>query len=137
MLHELDIELEPTRLRTKQFLHSLLLSLKLAATCTRHKPSEAGIARERNLLQLRVIFQCDRYKISQDHIRNLDETAVGMVPSGERGQTNVFASRTFVTVTLAANMRGGMWTTLSAPARDPLSDALDHERRSLGHDRRD
>ena len=38
------------------------------------------------------------------------------VPTGERGltkraeSTHVFASRAFVTVTLAANMRGGMWT---------------------------
>ena len=56
VLHELDIEFEPTRLWTKQFLQSLQLSLKLAATCTRHRPSEAGIASERNLLQLRVIF---------------------------------------------------------------------------------
>ena len=139
MLHELDIESEPTRLWTKQFLHSLQLTLKLAATCTRHRPSEAGIARE----QLRVIFLCDCCKISQDRIWNLDETAVRMVPSGERGWTkkgesaHVFASRTFVTVTLAANMRGGMWTTLSAPARDPLSDALDDEGRSPGQDRRD
>ena len=29
------------------------------------------------------------------------------------------------------------WTTLPAPARVTLSDALDHARRSLGHDRRD
>ena len=143
MLHEFDIEFEPTRLWTKQFLHSLQLSLKLAATCTRHRPSEAGIARERNLLHLRVIFLCDRYKISQDRMWNLDETAVRMVPSGERGWTkkgesaHVFASRAFVTVTLAANMRGGMWTTLSAPARVPLSDALDHEGRSPEHERRD
>ena len=118
MLHELDIEFEPTRLWTKQFLHSLQLSLKLAATCTRHRPSEAGIARKRNLLQLRVIFQCDCHKISQDRIWNLDETAVRMVPSGERGWTkkgesaHVFASRAFVTVTLAPNMRGGMWTQI-------------------------
>ena len=35
----LDIEFEPTRLWTKQFLHSLQLSLKLAATCNRHRPS--------------------------------------------------------------------------------------------------
>ena len=113
--NELDIEFEPTRLWTKQFLHSLQLSLKHAATCTRHRPSEAGIARERKLLNLRVIFLCDRYKISQDRMWNLDETAVRMVPSGERGWTkwtkkgesaNVFASRAFVTVTLAANMRG-------------------------------
>ena len=78
---------EPTRLWTKQFLHSLQLSLKLAATCTRHRPSEADIARERNLLQLRVIHLCDRYRISQDRIWNLNETAVRMVPSGERGWT--------------------------------------------------
>ena len=83
-----------------------------------------------------------------------------MVPTGERGWTkkkassaNVFASSGFVTVALVANMRGGMrtqivyegktdrvaaaWTTLSAPARVPLSDALDHAGRSSGHDRRD
>ena len=90
---------------------------------------------------------------------NLDETAVRIVPAGERGWSkraepaHVFASRAFVTVTLAANMRGGMWTqivyegktdrvhpswtTLSAPARDAFSNALDHARGSLGHDRRD
>ena len=49
---------------------------------------------------------------------NLDETAVRIVPAGERGWTKkaasarVFASRAFVTVTLAANMRGGMWTQI-------------------------
>ena len=41
-----------------------------------------------------------------------------IVPTGERGWTkraeaaHVFASRAFVTVTLAANMRGGMWTQI-------------------------
>ena len=66
---------------------------------------------------------------------------------------HVFASRAFVTVTLAANMRGRRvdadrlrgeerpsapsLTTLSAPARVSLPDALDHAGRSLGHDRRD
>ena len=101
---------------TRQFLQSLKLSWKLAATCTRSRSSEAAIARERKLLQLRVIHLCDRFKISQDRIWNLDETAVRMVPAGERGWTkkaesaSLFASRAFVTVTLAANMRGGMWT---------------------------
>ena len=66
---------------------SLQLSWKLAAACTRHRPSEADIARERKLLQLRVIYLCDRFKISQDRIWNLDETAVRMVPAGERGWT--------------------------------------------------
>ena len=90
----------------------------LAATCTRHRPSEADIARERKLLQLRVIHLCDRFGISQDRIWNLDETAVRIVPTGERGWTkrakaaHVFASRAFVTVTLAANTRGGMWTQI-------------------------
>ena len=48
---------------------------------------------------------------------NLDET-VRMVPAGERGWTKkaesayVFASRAFVTVTLAADMRSGMWTQI-------------------------
>ena len=70
------------------------------------------------LLQLRVIYLCDRFNISQDRIWNLDETAVRMVPAGERGWTkraepaHVFTSRAFVTVTLAANMRGGMWTQI-------------------------
>ena len=82
-----------------QFLHSLQLSWKLAATCTRSRPSEADIARERKLLQLRVIYLCDRFKISQDRIWKLDETDVRMVPAGERGWTkkaesvSVFASR--------------------------------------------
>ena len=118
MLRELDIEFEPGKKWTLQFLRSLQLSWKLAATCTRSRPSEADIARERKLLQLRVIYLCDRFKISQDRIWNLDETAVRMVPAGERGWTkkaepaHVFASRAFVTVTLAANMRGGMWTQI-------------------------
>ena len=64
------------------------------------------------------VFLCDRFGISQDRIWNLDETAVRIVPTGERGWTrrseaaHVFASRAFVTVTLAANMRGGMWTQI-------------------------
>ena len=43
---------------------------------------------------------------------------VCVVPAGERGwtkraqSTHVFASRAFVTVTLAANMRGGTWTQI-------------------------
>ena len=84
------------------------LSWKLAATCTRHRPSEADTARERKLLQLRVIYLCDRFGISQDRRRNLDETAVCMAPAGERGwtkraeSTHVFASRAFVAVTLTA-----------------------------------
>ena len=114
VLHELHIEFEHEAVS----LHSLQLSWKLAATCTRNRLSEADIARERKLLQLRVIYLCDRFKISQDRIWNLDETAVRIVPTGERGWTkraeaaHVFASRAFVTVTLAANMRGGMWTQI-------------------------
>ena len=87
VLRELDIEFEPTDHWTLQFLHSLQLSWKLAATCTRHRPSEADFATERKLLQLRVIYLCDRYKISQDRTWNLDETAVRMVPAGDRGWT--------------------------------------------------
>ena len=115
---ELDIEFEPGRRWTLQFLHSLQLSWKLAASCTRHRPSEADIVRERNLLQLRDIYLCDRFGISQDRIWNLDGTAVRMVAAGERRwtrraeSTHVFTSRAFVTVTLAANMRGGMWTQI-------------------------
>ena len=87
-------------------------------SCTRQRPGEADIARERNLLQLRVIHLCDHFEISEDRIWNLDETAVRMVPAGEHGWTkraessHVFASRAFVTVTLAANMRGGTWTQI-------------------------
>ena len=87
VLRELDIEFEPPRLWTRQFLRSLQLSWKLAATCTRSRPSEADIARECKLLQLRVIYLCDRFKISQDRIWNLDETAVRIVPAGEHGWT--------------------------------------------------
>ena len=71
---------------------------------------------QRNLLRLRVSNLCDRFGISQDRVWNLDERAVRMVFAGERGWTqraesaHVFASRAFVTVTLAANMRCGMWT---------------------------
>ena len=118
MLREHDIESEPSDRWTRQFPQSLQLSWKFAAILTRRRPSEADIARERNLLQLRVIYLCDRIGISQDRRWNLDETAVRMVPAGERGwtkraePTHVFASRAFVTVTLAANMRGGMWTQI-------------------------
>ena len=93
---------------------------------------------------------CNRFKNSQDRIWNLDETAVRMVPSGERGWTkkaesaHVFAPRAFVTVTLAANMRGGMWTQIVYEGKTDrvrphgpifphqlvshsLPDALDHE----------
>ena len=87
VLRELDVEFEPTRHWTLQFLGRLQLSWKLAATHTRHRPSEADIARERKLLQLRVTFLCDRFGISQDRISNLDEAAVRMVPAGEHGWT--------------------------------------------------
>ena len=87
LLRELDIEFEPKKGWTRQFLQSLQLSWKLAAICTRSRQSEADIARERQLLQLRVIHLCDRFKISQDRIWHLDETAVRMVPAGERGWT--------------------------------------------------
>ena len=110
VLRELDIEYEPKKEWTRQFLRSLQLSWKLAATCTRHRPSEADIARERKLLQLRVIYLCDRFGISQDRIWNLDETAVRWTKRA--ASAHVFASRAFVTVTLAANMRGGMWTQI-------------------------
>ena len=119
VLRELDIEFEPGDRWTRQFLRSLQLSWKLAATHTRHRPSEADIALERKLLQLPVIYLSDHFGVSQDRTRNPDETAVRMVPSGERGWTkraeaaHVFASRAFVTVTLAANMRGGMWTRIA------------------------
>ena len=117
VLRGLDTESDPTRHWTRQFLRSLQLSWKLAATCTRHRPSEADIARERKLLQLRVIYLCDPFGISQDRIWNLDETALRIVPTGERGWTkrveaaHVFASRALVTVT-HANARDGMWTQI-------------------------
>ena len=137
VLRELDIEFEPSRRWTRQFLCS-----KLAAICTRNRPSEADIARERKLLQLRVIYLCDRFKISQDRIWNLDETAVRIDPAGERGWTKRAPSSRRRHVD-ADRLRGEerpsalSWTTLSAPARVPLPDALDHAGRSLGHDRRD
>ena len=40
-----------------------------------------------------------------------DETTVRLVPK-KAESAHVFASRAFVTVTLAANMRGGMWTQI-------------------------
>ena len=117
MLRELDIEFEPTNHCTRQFLHSLQLSWKLAATCTRHRQSEADIARERKLLELRVIYLCDRYKISQDPIwtwtRQLcawfQQASVG---GPKKPNQPMSSPRAFVTVTLAANMRGGMWTQI-------------------------
>ena len=116
VLRELDIEFEPSSHRTRKFLHSLQLSWKLAATCTRHRPNEADITRERKFLQLRVIYLCDRFGISQDRIWNLDETAVRMVPIGERGWTKKpsqpVSSPRVLFVTLAANMRGCTWTQI-------------------------
>ena len=117
MLRELDIEFEPTNHCTRQFLHSLQLSWKLVATCTRHRQSEADIARERKLLQLRVIYLCDRYKISQDPIwtwtRQLcawfQQASVG---GPKKPNQPMSSSCAFVTVTLAANMRGGMRTQI-------------------------
>ena len=84
VINELDIEFEPGKEWTRQFLRSLQLSWKLAAICTCSRPSEIDIARERKLLQLRVIYLCDRFGISQDRTWNLDETAVRIVPVGER-----------------------------------------------------
>ena len=81
VLREFGIEFEPSRHWTLQFLRSLQLSWKLAATCNRHRPSEADLARERKLLQLCVIRLCDRFKISQDRTWNLDERAVRLVPN--------------------------------------------------------
>ena len=78
VLRELDIEFEPSSQWTRKFLRSLHLSWKLATTCTRSRPSEADIARERKFLQLRVIYLFDRFGISQDRI---------WVPAGERGWT--------------------------------------------------
>ena len=91
-----------------------VLSWKLSATCTRRRPSEADIAREHKLLQLRVIYLCDRFGISQDRIwiwtRRLcawfHQASVGGPQKAE--PANVFASRAFVTVTLAANV----WTQI-------------------------
>ena len=149
VLRELDIEFEPSSQWTRQFLRSLQLSFH-----TRHGPSEADIARERKLLP----SLCDRLKISQDRTWNLDETAVRTVPAGERGwskraeSAHVFAARFrhghvcckherrhVDTDCLSGEDRPSApsWTTLSAPARDPLSDALDHAGHSPGHDRRD
>ena len=51
---------------------------------TFHRPSEADIARERKLLQLRVIHLCARFGISQDRMWNLDETAVRLDPKKSR-----------------------------------------------------
>ena len=71
---------------------------------TRHRPSEADIARERKLLQLRVIHLCARFGISQDRMWNLDETAVRLVPAGERGWTK--KSRVSPCLRLASLRRG-------------------------------
>ena len=88
---------------------------------------------------------------------DLVETAVRMVPSGERGwtkraeSTHVFALRAFVTVTLAANMRGGMWTQIAYEGKSdrvrphgPLfpRQLVSHSpthwiTQEAGHDRRD
>ena len=52
------------------------------------RPSEADIARERKLLQLRVIHLCDRFGISQVRIWNLDETAVRLVPKKKKNRVS-------------------------------------------------
>ena len=93
VLRELDIEFEPKREWTRQFLQSLQLSWKLAATHTRHRSSEADIARERNLLQLRVICLCDRFGISQDRIWNLDERGGPRGPSQPMSSPRAPSSR--------------------------------------------
>ena len=56
VLRYLDIEFEPGKKCTRQFLRSLQLSWKLAATCTRYRPGKADIARERNLLLFDSFF---------------------------------------------------------------------------------
>ena len=117
-LCELDIEFEPSRRWTRQFLQSLQLLWKLAATCNRHRPSEADIARERKLLQLaaarhlpvRSLPNLTRSPSGTWTRRLCAWFQQGWSKKGE--STQVFASRAIVTVTLAANMRGGMWTQI-------------------------
>ena len=99
----------PSRHWTGQFLRSLQLSWKLAATCTRHRPSEADIARERKLLQLRHLLVRSLQNLAGSLMElGRDSCALG---SEKAESAHVFASRAFVTVTLAANMRG-MWTQI-------------------------
>ena len=135
----------------------LLPSCKLAATYTRHRPSEADIVRERKLLQLRVIHLCEHFRISQDSKPGRDSCAHG---SSRRAwvEQEGRISPCFLLARLrhshargehegrhvnADRLRGEerpsapSWTTLSAPARVPLPDALDHARGTLEHDRRD
>ena len=136
------------RIRAQQTMDAAVSSepaVIMEACSDLHRPSEADIARERKLLQLRVIYLCDRFKISQDRIWNLDETAVRMVPTGERGWTKksrVSPCRRLARLRHAHarckhERRHVDSYCLSAPARVPLSDALDHAGHSPGHNRRD
>ena len=104
VLHELDIEFEPTRHCTRHFLRSLQLSWKLAATCTRHRP----------------IHLCARFGILQDRIWKVDETAVRLVPK-KAEPAHVFTSRAFVTVTLAAFCASSCPTLRRTGSRRTLS----------------
>ena len=130
VLRELDVEFEPKKGWTKQFLHSLQLSWKLAATCSRSRPSEASAAARHlpgaiaskshriacgtRTRQLCAWFQKSRVspclrlaRLRHGHAR------------GEHEGRHVDADR----------LRGedrpsaAAWTTLSAPARVPLPDA--------------
>ena len=65
VLRELDIEFEPSRRWTRQFPVAACSSRgNLLRFAPASRPSEADTARERKLLQLRVIYLCDRFKIS-------------------------------------------------------------------------
>ena len=88
VLRELDIELEPKKRNGRG---------SFFAACSSHGNSRRlapAAGRARLTLQESVNFcSCasstcaHRFKISQDRIWNLDETAVRMVPAGERGWT--------------------------------------------------
>ena len=130
VLRELDIEFEPSSQRTWKFLHSLQLSWKLAAE-NANSCSCASSACAIATKSPRIAYGTWTRQLCA----SFHQASVGWTKKGE--SAHVFASRAFVTVTLAAHMRSGKWTTLSAPAHDPLSDALDHEGRSPGHDGRD
>ena len=105
----LDIEFEPTRHWTSSFFTACSYhgsSRRLATAARRVRLTLP----ERKLLQLRVIHLCARFGISQDRMWNSDETAVRLVP--KKPSQPMSSPRAPSPRSLAANMRGGVWTQI-------------------------